>query len=693
MRHSFHVLFLLAFIAAACTPNQNPVPVQSATQSALPTSTPPPIPPSPTIAPTPTASPTPELPVGLKTAIPEIPSTISADNLGHLTELARYYGNVPYIAKLTKDQTRLFVRNQIGVDIYDYNAKKLILHVDHFALAIDDILGLQISDDGKWALIDGVWLLDTETDTAESDLRNVYELAGFKTAPNPVPLTALSPDGKKLAIGELYESGRFYIVDLETKEILYKSIQGSSPVFSPDNSMIATNMQNQVIVWSLSDARPMQDFPLESFGKGVTFSRDSTLIAIRQSSGNIDIWNIKSDEKIKSIPSNSGACYNVRTGFSSIPLFSHDKELAVFDCNGNVQVWSVTGNLLSEQHYDTDVPSVFFDDQDNFALLAPPHSTGPWNGYEEYQLHDFLFLDNETIGFQYYDSARRTYRGCTLSLQAGTPSCTDNLFFGTDNKYYNYTIKGNSVQLFAGSTAASQPLDEFPWKGLQAGTINGFDPVHSLLLYTSYPTQYTSETSLTDLGTGEVLSKWDKRGVGAVAFSADNKVAALCLDLTGYGITFFTNKGKLSLIDLANKAIAYEEAFTCSHVALSHSAESRQLAASYEVLPPGSKYLKSMLMLMNFNKPNERKKIDIGCDRNIGALTYSPDDSLLVAGCTYGNSNGTIHFLNASDGTERYQLEGYQGISGLAFSQDGKLLTISFGGGVISTLAIPPTKS
>jgi WD40 repeat protein len=621
--------------------------------------------------------------------MPRTTSAISANNTGNLIEIARYYGKLPYIAKLTKDQTRLFVRSQIGVDLYDYSTKELILHLDHFALQADN-MGLQISDDGKWTLIDGVWLLDTGTDMVERDLKNVYEWVGFKTAIIPVPLTALSPDGKKLAIGELYQSGRFYIVDLETNQVLYKSIQGSSPVFSPDNSMIATNVQNQVIVWSLSDGRPMQDFPLERFGDGVVFSRDSTLLAIRQASGNIDIWNIKSAEKIKSIPSNSGSCYSIRTGFSSIPVFSHGKELAVFDCNGNVQVWSVTGNLLSEQYYDTDVPSVFFDDEDNLNLLVPPHSTtGPWSGYEAYQLGDFRFLDNATIGFQYYDSARRASRGCTLSLQAGTPSCTDNLFFGTDNKYYNFGIKGNSIQLFPGSTATSQPFYEFQWSGLQAGRINGFDSQHSLLLYTSYLTEYLSETSFMDVETGEVLNKWDKRSVGAAAFSEDNTVAALCLNLTGYGVTFFTNKGKLSLIDLANKAIAYEEAFTCSHVALSHSSENRQLAASYDVLPPGSKYLKSMLLMMNFNKQNERKKIDVGCDRNIGALAYSPDDSLLVAGCTYGNSNGTLHFLNASDGTPLHQVEGYPGVSGLAFSPDGKLLTISFGSGVISTLAIP----
>jgi WD40 repeat protein len=688
MKRVICVFGLVIFIIVACSSNQNMTP----TLVAIPTSTNTRIPPTFTTSPTITPSPTPELPVGLKTPIPEFSTEISLNNVKDLTEVARYYGNLPHIAKLTKDETLLFIRNQASIDIYDFQTKKLKIRINHYAVTTDDF-GLQISDDGKWALIDGAWLLNAQTGTTEKDLINVYTLVGFKDHFNPIPLTALSADGTKLAIGEFYQSGQFYILDTETSEIIYKSvygIYGSSPVFSPDGSMIVTNIDNQIILWSISDGKPIKKFPLEFFGAGVAFSEDSTLIAIRQSSGNIDIWNLKTDKKTGSIQSNSSSCYNVRSIFSSIPAFSQDNEnIATFDCNGNVQVWSIYGSLLSEKHYDIDIPSLIFDKNDNMGLIVLPYSVSPWGGYQGYQMNAFQFRDNETISLQYYDSYYQTRRGCTISLRLSNQNCGDNLTLGTDNKYYKYVIEGSTLKLFSNSAStSSKPLYEIQWSGLEIG-INRFDPQHALLLFTTYPTQYTGDGRLVDLETGELINKWELRAPNTSAFSEDNNVAAICLDLTGYGVSYFNNVGKLSFIDLVEGKIVYEETFTCSGLALSHSAENRQIAISYETLPPGSQYLKSLLLIMNFNTYDERKKIDVGCDRSISSLAYSPDDSILVVSCSYGSSDGSIHFLNASDGTEIQNIEGYPGINSLAFSPDGKLLALSFGGGLISILAVP----
>lgn len=684
MKMAFGVFGLVILIMSACSSDQNMIP----TQAAIPTSTNTLISPtstaSPTVSPSPT--PTPEFPVGLKTPIPEFSTEITLSKVKDLTEVARYYGNLPHIAKLTKDKTLLFVRNQASIDIYDFQTKKLKIRINHYAVTADGF-GLQISDDGKWALIDGAWLLNAQTAATEKDLINIYKLVGFKDHFNPIPLTALSADGTKLAIGEFYQRGRFYILNTETSEVVYKSvygIYGSIPVFSPDGSMIATKVDNQIILWSISDGKPIKKFPREFLLSGIAFSEDSTLIAIRRSSGNIDIWDLKTDKKTGSIQSDSDSCDNVRSTFSSIPLFSQDnKKIAIFDCNGNVQIWATNGSLLSKRHYETDIPSIIFDENGNADLILTPYSMGPWSGYQGYQMKYLQFQDNETISLQYYD------RACTISLRLGNQNCGDNLILGTDNKYYKYVVDRNTLKLFSSSaSASSESLYEIQWSGSFI-SINKFDPQHETLLYTAPITDYTADVKLVDLKTGELINKWELRRPSSTSFSEDNTVAAICLHTANYGISFFNNKPKLSLINLVDKKITYEENIPCNGLTLSHSAENRQIAISYDTLPSGSQFLKSLLLITNFNTHDERKKIDVGCDRSISSLIYSPDDSTLVVGCSYGDSDGTIHFLNALDGTEVQSIEGYPGINSLAFSPDGKLLAVSFGGGIISILAVP----
>lgn len=685
MKKSLLNFVLVIFILVACSSNQNISP----TQTLQPTLTITPIPPTYTASPTITPSSTPELPVGLKTPIPVVSLEISGENVKNLVEIARYYGNLTYLARLTKDQSRLFIRTQTSLDIFDYKINEFILHIDLLALRADWDLSLQINDNGKWVLVDGIWLLNTETGKTKEDLVNVYELVGFKKHGNPLALSALSPDGKKLVVAEYYQNGRFYIIDTETNEIIYKSISGSSPVFSPDSSMIATTLANQIIIWSMADGSAIKKIPLEQFSDGYTFSQDLNKIAIRQSSGAIDIWNLNSSEKISSIQSDSGYCYGNTKSFSSVPIFTPNSEkIATFDCKGGVQIWSVNGSLLSESKYDNDIPSITLNDNGDINLITPPWSTGPWRGHESYLLNDFFFLDDENLGFQYYDSTVRTKRLCTISLQSASQNCEENLVLGSDNKYYKYVIKGNILQLFPFLSNTSKPPYEIEWLGLGI-SINKFDTQYETLIYTAQVSDYITNLKWVDLKTGEIIQKWEKRRLRASSFSDENTVAALCLDTADFGITFFNNKPKLILIDLFESESIYEENITCSGLALSHSNENRKIAISYDTLPSGSQFLKSLLLIMNFDTHDERQKIDVGCDRNISALAYSPDDSMLVVSCSYGNSDGSIYFLNAIDGTEIQHIEGYSGINSLAFSPDGKMLAVSFGGGIISVLAVP----
>ena len=322
-------------------------------------------------------------------------------------------------------------------------------------------------------------------------------------------------------------------------------------------------------------------------------------------------------------------------------------------------------------------------------MLAPFHSIGPWGELSSFLMNDFLFIDNQTLAFRYYDRDIRSFRGCTVPLQSGNSNCMDNAVLGTDGNFYKYVVNKDTIQVFPyDAPSGSQPLLEFGWTGVQVGMINGLDPQHTLMLYTNYLTQYIAETSLINWGTGKVIRKWDRMGanLGSFAFSGDSQNGAFCLVLPWDTPHYADSGGKLDLVDLVNQKITYEEKFTCSLMAVSSSADNRRIAASYEIVRPGKEKYRSKLMIMDFDEQNLRKKVDIGCSGRIGAMAFSPDDSLLVAGC-----DEAIHFFNPSDGTEYYHLDGYPGVSGLAFSPDGKKLAVSFGGGIISLMAVSPS--
>lgn len=190
MKYTLRFAILIAFVLVACRPAPTATPSPTATNIPSPTLTS-----TATATVTPSPTPTLALPVGLKTPVPESNTQITSKNLEDLREIARYYGNLPYIAKLTKDQTRLFVRNGLGMSIYNYETKQLMSQIDLYSQSSDE-LEMQISDTGEWVIIDGRWLYHLNSDGTIKEVRDMYvEL----NVDHCIELN-LSRDGTKLAI-------------------------------------------------------------------------------------------------------------------------------------------------------------------------------------------------------------------------------------------------------------------------------------------------------------------------------------------------------------------------------------------------------------------------------------------------------------------------------------------------------------
>jgi WD40 repeat protein len=617
-----------------------------------------------------------------------------------LQEIARYYGNL-YLARLTRDHTKLFVRDTLGISVYDYTTNKLIKHIDIYSPSI--YLKLQISDDGEWALIDGKWLFHPGTDNTAKDLRNIIDLAGLDHDPGWVNV-ALSPAGTKIAIYQIdCNNGscvsKFFILDPLTSQFIYTwkgaytDMHGASPFFSPEGSFITTIVDSNIVIWNLADGSIVRRFPFGGDASDFVISDDLSLMAIRATNSinnPVTIWSLKTGEKVQSILTGyqTGDYCNEIIKNNSLIFSSQADKIAAIDCSGNVRVWSIAdGNLLTENHYDIGVPSIIFNDGGNIKLLTSPYSFNNLTLQtfrEGYYFHpySFKFQDNQNVAINYYDSE------CIIPLYSGNLKCVANVILGTDNSYYSYQIDNNKIRLFTPSTSNNilLPLYEIPserpFLGVDSNLeIFGFDPKHALLFYEIMLGQYYFQVNIVDLKTNEKLNTWDKYTIVSYQFSEDNKIAALLLQ----PFWNYSQPSRLVLFNLELKRIIFEEQFpwqVTPSFALSNTGERRQLA--FRNVSSG---ISSQFVLLNIDQPNARKKINVDCSGStLGKLVFSPDDTFIIATC----SDGSIHFLNSTDGTEFHRISGYPSVGGLAFSPDGKKMSIFFGEGVINVLAIPP---
>jgi WD40 repeat protein len=708
MKSAFGMLMLALFVLVSCSPVPTPLPTPTPSPTLTSSATPSPtvtVTPSPTL--TPTASPTLTLtatftpsptatlalPVGLKTPIPDSGAQITSQNVQQLQEIARYYGNF-FLARLTKDRSRLFVRDTLSVSIYDYALSQRIQSIAIPGQSLN--LGLQISDDGTWALLDSKWLFHPGTDQSAKDFKDIVTLAGFDKASRGVK-AALSPDGKNIAIYQLDCSGggcvsNFLILDpLTTRPVYtwkgtYTDLHGADPTFSPDSSLLAAVVDANVVVWNLADRSMLGKFPFNKEASDYVISGDLSLIAIR-ANNSITISSLKTGEKIQSIGTGY-LCYQIGKN-NSLVFSSRADKIAAVDCSGNVRVWSTAGGKeLAGNHYDIGIPSVVFTEDGKIQLLAPPTSItiNPWTyrvfreGYYS-RPSSFKFLDNLHVAIQYYGTE------CMLPLNPGTAQCAADEILGTDHNYYSYQMDNNKIRLFAspaGDNTASlvyETPSQKPFLDSGAWRVFGFDREHALLFDAMMLGQYYTQVNIIDLKTNQKVLAWEKYDIISYQFSEDNKVAALLLQ----PFWNYSEPSRLVLFSLEQKKIIFEEDFLWYRMptlALSNSAEGRLL-----VFRNNAAEKPSQLVLVNLDQPKSRKIMDVDCSGStLGKPFFSSDGAFIIAIC----SDDSLRFLNSKDGKEFYRINGYRSVENLAFSPDGKKMAVYFGEGVISVLAIPP---
>jgi WD40 repeat protein len=693
MKHIAHVLTVVMFVLVSCAPAQTVVPAIPSTARAsatvAPTLT-------PTVSPsiTPSPSPTLSLPVQPLTPVPSSDTKIAIGNLKDLQEIARYYGQIEYAAKLTKDKKHLFVLDPDGVTQYDYPTMEPLLQVA-VASSVSD---LQISDNGNLLLIDNNWLLDLRHDkepvlhvlSEKIHLQNLYS-KDF----------SLSPDGKMIVAEQLrcFDSCdyQFQVVSTEDFKVLHVSAgptRQEHPTFSPNGAYLAlADMMLEpgingftgatVTIRNTTDFLKESTFPVRRSPFYITdlaFSEDSSLLAVAQTS-QIDVYNLVTGDIEITVP-------NLCQGWDRQVMFAPISALRIIessDCSS--RIWTVTGTNVADLR-TTDplnLSRVSFDNNGNPATIPYPYPLTELTSYT--QQYNFQFLSDNTLAFKNRGRNSMGRNSCELSFSTGSLNCQSHDLFGaetgkdillgTDELYYSYDANSAGIDIY--STAdPSKPYSSMPGK-FESLELSALDPLHKLLFYWVALNNEQTRIQIKDLESGDVVTKWEGQNyLESIVFSEDKKTAAICRSI---GIR--SDQGQLVLFDLVQRKTIFSMDVICGSIALTSNASKLAMEHHYQSDPSTGTYSIETLLL-DGSGSFARKRLDIKSSST--AAAFSPDGSILAVAC--GKSE--ICFLNPSDGTEIHKLQAHSNLTNLAFSKDGSLLAAASQWGLISVWALPP---
>jgi hypothetical protein len=652
----------------------------------------PPIP--PTITPTPVLS----LPVSQLTPVPSSNTKISAENVQNLQEIAKYYGEINYIAKLTKDNKFLFILDPDGLTKYDYSSMEKLVTIP----LLNKVSDLQISNDGGLLLVDNNWLLDLKNDKEP----NLFVLSEKINLLNFSTTYSLSPDGSMIAVAQSSCPNTceyvFRIVSTEDFKDLYTSSGLTSrrlSTFSSDGKYFAAAdlltvetsgggtepAGGTVGIWNTSDFTKVSSFPVEYpfYVTGIAFSEDSSKIAIAQRTA-IDIYNVTSGNSKVTIVD---LCDSYERKVLFLPS-STDRLLENSECGSGV--WSISESTARSS--GSNVPNlsrISFDENGNFKAI--PYVYPTTSNLRAYRDQYYLkFLNNDILGFKNFDLETLDRHSCDLSLANGSLDCQSHapennngrylgkdVILATDGKYYGYTVGNDKVDIYPIENP-TQVYYSIPFRDY-IFSLKALDPINGIVIY-----EGSNRIIIQDMQNDRVLEKWEgETFLSSIVFSENAKFAALCRTV---GYTNRPNKDRLVIFDLSEKRTVFNTEFTCSGTALGMSDDGSKLAVEHYLYNPTTDQLYSTrAVILNTASPFEKQYLEFDTLFSY-ATAFSPDGSMLAVSC----SKHEICFLDPSDGREIYRMKAHSGISNLAFSKDGSVLATSSNWGLISLWAVPP---
>jgi WD40 repeat protein len=690
MKKILLITLVVVFLLTACSSSTETLPTRTgpgATASAAPH--------------TPTPIPHTETPV--PTVTPSSNEIINAKSLQGLKEVARYYGDINYSAKLTADKKFLFILDPGGLTKYEYASMKPIMNV---ALA-NSASDLQISNDGNWSIVDNKILLDLRNEREPkqyilSDLLDLY-----------AEIFALSSDGSMIA-AQRYScpnlcQHELRIIGTEDFSVLHTDKAPTLQnvfAFSPDGAYYAVvdTVQQQnpdgstgaagavASIWKTSDFTKVASIPIRFPFRisGIAISPDHSMLAVSQLEF-IDIFDFQGGDPKITID-------NLCFAYERQIMFGPPVSPILFEKSScSSMVWKISGTVAAPiDGNGPDLSKVMFDKDGKYKSI--PFTYPFVSEFRPYrQEYYFRFLDRDTISFKSFDAQTLDRHTCTLSLTKSSFDCESHVpkvdsaqvtgkdrILANNGKYYDYTVNTSSVDIFPhdnpGQLFYSLPFHNYEFDLL------ALDATNQIIFYNMALSPSITKAVIQDTSNDRVLQKWEgETFISSLVFSANGRYAALCRSI---GYNNRPNKDKLVIFDMVDKKVIYNQTFTCVGVSLAFNHDGNKLAVEHSYLKnPTDRRYSTQLLIFNTQPPYDKKSIEV--EASSRAAAFSPDDSLLAVAC----HESDVCFFDVTTDVLTFQLKVQPQITAIAFSPDGKLMAASSDWALMSVWAIPPLEA
>lgn len=682
------VLFLCLL---GCSSAQGQEISSTSTHTVLPTQT---QTPQPTATITPEPTPTLALPVSLLTPIPNTDNTLSLANVGDFVQVGLYQGTATYIVRQTPNGEFLFLLDRNGLTKYDASTNQPIAWVRFRSMGNF----LQVSDDGRMALVDGGRLIKFDGAQAEVvAIRDHIALQPFYTE------YALSPDGSKISIDQMRCLNLCeYILKVattDTFELLFHdagmAVHGNS-TFSPDGRYFAIVSMPQVahstgatevvgghvVVWDTDTFTNVGsirlDYPFRA--SELVFSPDGSRVAVAQTTG-VYVFDWETRERVAG---NVKEC-------SSRSLVYVSEQFLVEDSGCGDIVWRVAqGNLYNAVNGDFDTAHHVFSSDGGAEFIPYPHPVA--ETFPDYsQAYYFGFDQDGDLLFELQHQYTYKNLTCITSLANGRLGCRDTQLESTggktlltrntlsaDGRFFTYSFKNGTINIY--ESGNTQPIVQLPFTGSMFQLL-GIAPDSNVIVFDATGGALPGVV-VYDYGAERPLALL-KGSVPSIAFSADGRFAAICLRKPSNVFNTGLPVDEMYVFDLVNKATLRKLSIDCSWPSMAFSPDGEYLAIQHKYrdddVAAGRVIIRTLLL---FQDSSERHTIDIEADSD--AVVFSPDSSLLIASC--GATELCFIDVKTEEVVRRVESQAY--IDRMAFSQDGKILAVMSRVSVLSFWAI-----
>jgi WD40 repeat protein len=652
---------------------------------------------------TPTQTPTPFVSILSGTPLPLVSSVISPDKASQVIQLARWGDGLIWRALVSPNGKFVVLISSIGFYLYNSETFEIVRFIE----TDSDIGGVAISPDSQILAIG----------TRERML--VYSLNDgtlITTINKSATNLAFSPDGQKIAIGagdwdmcrkagslELWQVSDWSL--LQTLPLTNELDCIGDLVFSPSGNFLAASAF-EVLVWDISESSSklkVESWGCDIFEGSLAFTTDEKTLVVgtQADSGRDEICLIRlADGEILGALDKAN-----KSNFScgSQVLISPDGQLMASNLDGKVMIWQ-TGFWKQIHSLDFEGNcaqlSGWLPDGKTLTFLLPDGNLQFLNTQTGKIIRSaYLRKPSTSINTVAWSPDGKTIaagngKNGNVTLwdvkngnsfnTLSNESTINSLSFSPGGEKLAVGLENDQARIWGLSDGSLlQILDGVSGYGLTSVSFSPDNTLIALDIEDELFEQDTDDVQIWDTKNWEPVLAWTVAGDGivitSVRFSPDGKT-----------VTASSYRGILQIWNIETKAVNQTIIFPGSGnqlmMTVAYSPDSQYIASSTFDGQVGVWRASDGKLQYIYDGSSLKERKGNG-EAFYDNLAWSPDGQTIALAA----SDGTIHLIDASDGTLLKRLEGHtMWATGVAFSPDGKMLVSCSNDGTIRLWGIAP---